>query len=116
MHVRVHAIPLRLAACLSAALLAFAAVADNEASCTEQTGEHAGAACVSAASDHDEVPPTGPAQDCAGRPCRTPVRVAPAGLAVQVIGMAPTFVADPVRPLISTEPAAPPTPPPVERR
>jgi hypothetical protein len=111
-HVRIHAIPLRLAACLSAALLAFAAVADSEASCAEQ----AGAVRLSSAGDHDEAPQNAPAQDCAGRPCRTPVSVAAADPAVQVIGTVSSFVAEPVRPPISAETAAPPTPPPVERR
>lgn len=112
MHVRVHATPLRVAACLSAALVAFAAVADSEASCTEQSG----AVRLSAAGHHDEAPPSAPAQDCAGRPCRTPVSVAAADPAVQVIGTVSSFVAEPVRPPISADPAAPPTPPPVERR
>lgn len=112
MHVRSYAISLRLAATLSAALLAFAAVADTEASCQEQ----AGAECVSAASHHDESPPTAPAQSCAGRPCRTPVRVAPAGLAARLPGIVTSVVVDPARPLISAEPVAPPTPPPVDRR
>lgn len=110
--VRFHAIPLRLAACLSAALLAYAAVADNEASCPDE----AGVDCVSGVSHHgDEAPPTAPARDCASRPCRTPVRVAPAGLAVRVLGTVSTFMAQPARPPISAEPAAPPTPPPVDR-
>ena len=112
MHVCSHAISLRLAAFLSTALLALAAVVDSEASCPEQSC----AVCFSAAGHHDEAPPGAPAQDCAGRPCRTPVSVAPAGLAVQVLGTVSTFVAVPVRPPISAEPAAPPTPPPIDRR
>jgi hypothetical protein len=111
-HARVHAIPLRLAACLSAALLAFAAVADSEASCPQQ----AGAECLSSAGEHDETPPTAPAQDCAGRPCRTPVSVTAAVPVAQVVGTVSSFVADPMAPLISAEPAAPPTPPPVDLR
>ena len=110
MLVRLHATPLRLAACLSAALLAFAAVADNEASCPDE----AGVDCVSGASHHDEAPPTAPAPACASRPCRTPVRIAPAGLAVRVLGTLSTFIAQPARPPISAEAAAPPTPPPVD--
>ena len=112
MHVRVHAISLRLAAAVSVALLAFAAIADNEANCPNDTD----AKCISAASHQDEGPPTAPAHDCAGRPCRTPMSVAQAGPVVLVLGVASTLIADPVRPLISAEPVAPPTPPPVDRR
>lgn len=112
MHARANTISFRLAAALSAALLSFAAVADNGASCPDE----AGAECVSAASHPDEAPPTPPAQDCAGRPCRTPVTIAPAGLAVHVLGIVSTVFAHPVRALISADPASPPTPPPVDRR
>lgn len=109
---RAVAISLRLAAALSAALLVFAVVADNEANCPDQAGSE----CVSGASHRDEAPPTAPGQDCAGRPCRTPLSVAPASPVVGVLGALSTLVADPVRPPISTEPAAPPTPPPLDRR
>lgn len=112
MRVRSFAISLRFTATLSAALLAFAAVADNEATCPERAREE----CLATGSHRDEAPPTAPAQECAGRPCRTPVWVSQVVLAAQVIASVTTFVAGPLLPPLSAEPVAPATPPPLARR
>ena len=101
---------LRLTAVLSVALAAFAALADSEATCPD------GVECYQSRHDDDRSSQPAPAQDCAGRPCRTPLRLAsPDWTPLALGGAVSAFRPEPVRPLFSAEPAAPPTPPPIAR-
>lgn len=111
MPVRFHVSSFRAAAALWAVLLAFAAVADNAAICPDEMGTE-----CPAPRNHDAAPPTAPAHDCAGRPCGTPVNIAPPDLALVEFGTVSTLLAETVQAPTSAEPAAPPTPPPVDRR
>lgn len=101
---------LRLTAALGVALTAFAALADCEATCPD------GVECSQSRPDDDRSPLRAPAQDCAGRPCRTPLRLAsPDWTPLALGGAVSTLRLDPVRSPFSAEPAAPPTPPPIAR-
>lgn len=99
----------RLLSLVSLGLLVFGAVADNQAICEVRE-----CACE-AAPTSDGAPPLvpGPAESCAARPCRTPVCPGSAAQVHEVVGTVSTFIPTPARPLLSTEPAAPPTPPPI---
>lgn len=109
---RPHATSLPLTAVLAAALVAFAAVADNEADCAAGGGDES----FSAAGHGNDAPPTAPPDSCAERPCRTPVRVTPEAPRVQALGTVTTLVLAPMQAPIEAEAAAPPTPPPVALR
>ena len=99
---------LRLTVALSVALTAMAAVADSEAACPD------GSECCQSRSNEKRSGHEAPVQDCAGRPCRTPLRLASPEWTPPALGGAlSTFRPAPVLPLSSTEPAAPPTPPPI---
>ena len=105
---RRHSTLLRLSAVLAVALIAIAVVSDSEASCPE------GSECCRSRSG-DERPSHGaPAQNCAGRPCRTPLRLLePESTPLTPGGALSSPRPAPVRFLSSIEPVAPPTPPPI---
>ncbi len=101
---------IRLTAALGVALAAFAAAADSEAACPGV------AECYQPRSEDDRSEQRAPVQDCAGRPCRTPLRLAsPDWTPLALGGAVSAHRPVPVRPLFSAEPAAPPTPPPIAR-
>jgi len=106
---RLHRIKLlRLTAALSVALAIFAALADSEASCPD------GTRCCQSRSEDERSSQRTPAQECASRPCRTPLRLGSAVWTPLALGGAlSTLRPPPVRLLSSMEPVAPPTPPPI---
>jgi hypothetical protein len=101
---------LRLTAALSVALAAFAAVADSDSTCPDEVE------CCRSRTVDDRSSQGAPAQGCAGRPCRTPLRLAnPDQTPLALGGAVSTLRPEPARPLFSAEPTAPPTPPPIPR-
>lgn len=102
---------LRLFAVAATALAAFAVFADSEATCPD------GAESYQSRSSDEQPAPLAPARDCSGRPCRTPLRIGAAPWAPMPQASPPsTLPLAPAHPLLGTDPAAPPTPPPIASR
>lgn len=118
MNARASTIWLRLAAGVTAALLAFAALADNEAICAESPSAEALASTwlAGGVSHETPAPPTAPCDHCAARPCRTPLSVAPVTSIVPARETTSNVVVGSVLPPICADPASPPTPPPLGLR
>jgi hypothetical protein len=99
---------LRLIAALGSALAVFATLADSEASCPD------GSECFQSQAPGETPSQQMPTPACTGRPCRTPLRLtSPAWAPMALGGAVSTLRPVPVRPLLSSEPVAPPTPPPI---
>lgn len=97
----------RAVAFASAAVLAFAAVADNAAACP---GEGCAPGPNVPASRHDGAP--APVHACSQNPCQTPTLLQPSGVVVTPAEHDSAVSHDPVAAPLEAELPAPPTPPP----